>query len=407
MKIRVFIAAGTLLLAALGCRDDAKSPTEPASTAPQADVSAAAKRAQTGFRLAQIEAGYGHTCGIARGGEAYCWGDDFFGQLGNGLPLADADVPASVSGGLTFIQVSPGFYHTCGLTQVGKAYCWGLNFKGEVGNGSSANHITEPTPVAGGLTFTQVSAGQFFTCALTTGGEAYCWGGDDFGQLGNGAPLAIANTPSPVAGGLTFTQISAGPSHTCAVTRVGDAYCWGLDAQGQLGNGAPLADTSVPSRVAGGLTFAQVSAGRSHTCGITTGGQAYCWGSDFQGQLGNGAPAALMYAPAAVVGELTFRQVSVGSDHSCGLTRRGNAYCWGFDDRGQLGNGGPLSNTDTPSLVAGRLRFAQLDAGLYHTCGLTKGRRRAYCWGSDVEGQLGNGTRGATDTPTPVSAPGL
>jgi alpha-tubulin suppressor-like RCC1 family protein len=315
-------------------------------------------------------------------------------------------MPALVAGGVRFTQISSGSYHSCGLTKIGKAYCWGLNGEGAVGNGTPDNLITVPSAVAGGLTFTQIAVGGSHTCGLTISGEAYCWGWDVNGQLGNGVPLVSANTPSPVAGGFTFTQISAGLVHTCGVTRGGEAYCWGTDSFGQLGNGLPLANTNVPSPVAGGLTLTQVNAGSSHTCGLTTGGQAYCWGSDAQGQLGHGALFG-SNVPSLVLGGFTFTQVSVGFGHSCGVTKSGEAYCWGFDSFGQLGNGSSLANRDVPSLVAGGLKFAQVSAGLYHTCGLTRGGGQAYCWGRDGNGELGNGATGATDTPSPVSAPGL
>jgi alpha-tubulin suppressor-like RCC1 family protein len=391
-------------LGGISCgNDEAVAPTDPGA----AEAGPLAARARTGFRLASIEAGGFHTCGLTRGRrQTYCWGSDFTGELGNGNPLANANVPSPVAGGLTFTQVSAGRSQTCGLTKEGKAYCWGGNGDGELGNGAPfGSIITVPSPVIGGLRFTSLSAGGN-TCGLTTGGQAYCWGSDLFGQLGNGAPLASVNTPSPVAGGLTFTHISAGLIHTCAVTSGGKAYCWGTDFFGQLGNGSPQANTNVPSPVAGGLPFTQVSAGSSHTCGVTTGGQAYCWGLDAQGQLGNGALSG-SNVPALVVGGLTFTQVSVGSGHSCGVTKRGEAYCWGQDNFGQLGDGTPLADRTVPSLVAGGLKFTQVSAGLFHTCGLTRGGRQAYCWGIDSRGELGNGATGATNAPSPVTAPAL
>lgn len=144
-----------------------------------------------------------------------------------------------------------------------------------------------PVAVAGGLTFAQVSAGWDVTCAVTTTGLAHCWGYNGAGALGNGS---MTNTPTPtrVSGGLTFAMVSPGHGefHSCGVTTGGAAYCWGDNDTGELGNGTTTSTT--PVSVAGGLTVAQVSAGYRHTCGVTTDGAGYCWGDNYWGALGIG-----------------------------------------------------------------------------------------------------------------------
>jgi alpha-tubulin suppressor-like RCC1 family protein len=393
-------ASALLMLTLLGACGVDREPTAPTVGEPSA------ASARTLFRLASIDAGGFQTCGVTKGRpQTYCWGSDFSGELGNGPPLANTNVPSSLAGGVTFTQVSAGTGHSCGLTSEGKAYCWGGNSDGQLGTGAPFGSIgTAPAPVAGGFTFTQLSAGGRHTCGLNVSGQAYCWGSDLFGQLGNGAASARVNTPSSVAGGLTFTQISTGLIDTCAITQAGKAYCWGSDFFGELGNGFPQAQTSAPSPVSGGLVFMQVSAGSSQTCGVTTRGQAYCWGLNANGQLGTGVLSG-SNVPSPVAGGLTFIQVSVGSNHSCGVTRRGEAYCWGLDNFGQLGNGSPLVDVNAPSLVAGGLRFITVTAGLFHTCGITRGGRQAYCWGLGNSGELGNGVSGSMAVPSPVSAP--
>jgi len=170
---------------------------------------------------------------------------------------------------------------------------------GELGDGTTVER-TSPTPVAGGLTFAQLGrVGFYHTCGVTFDGAAYCWGDNTWGQLGDGTTTW---EPSPVlvAGGLTFAAVSAGSYHTCGVTSGGAAYCWGGNSAGELGDGTFTQRTS-PVAVAGGLMFATVSAGDSHTCGVTTGGAAYCWGDNPSGQLGNGTTGGGSLTPERVV----------------------------------------------------------------------------------------------------------
>ena len=194
----------------------------------------------------------------------------------------------------------------------------------------------------------------------------------------------------------TFAAVDAGGTHTCGVTTRGVAYCWGSNARGSLGDGT-LTIRTTPVPVSDGLTFATVSAGGGHTCGLTTSGVAYCWGQNVDGQVGDGTTADRT-TPVLVSLGLTFAAVSSGWYHTCGVTTSGVAYCWGNNTAGQLGDGTSTSRT-TPGLVSGALTFAAVDAGRYHTCGVTTGGV-AYCWGNNAAGQLGDGT--TTDRTTPV-----
>jgi alpha-tubulin suppressor-like RCC1 family protein len=196
-------------------------------------------------------------------------------------------VPVAVSGGLGFASVSVGVNHACGVTTTAAAYCWGFEYYGELGDGTdnpgNPTYRASPVAVLGGLTFAAVSAGSDRTCGLTTGGTAYCWGDNYTGWLGVGSPLPIdRSTPSPlpVIGGLTFAALSTGIGEpfTCGVMAGGAAYCWGSNNFGELGDGT-LAPRASPVAVSGGLTFASLSAGGLLACGVTTGGVAYCWGN--------------------------------------------------------------------------------------------------------------------------------
>jgi len=366
--------------------------------------------------FASVSPGFNHTCGVVTAGAAYCWGANYEGELGDGNTGNNSSTPVLVAGGLTFASVSAAFQYTCGATTSRAASCWGV-----VGD-------SVPDSVAGGLTFVSVSAGFAHACAVTTSGAAYCWGDNEWGQLGNGA-TSYSQTPVPVAGGLTFRAVSAGARHSCGVTTAGTAYCWGENTLGELGIGTPtgpeeclngdtLACSTTPVPVAGGLSFATVSAGGEGTCGVTTSGAAYCWGEN-GGLLGTdpsagpeqceipadwpaGGPIPCSRVPVEVPGGLTLSSVSAYKTDggACGLTPTGVAYCWG----GIANSWSPGSpNKFSPVAVPGGLTFATVSTGYFHACGVTSAGV-AYCWGNNESGELGDGT--TTDSSMPVKVAG-
>ncbi|MCA1683700.1 MAG: hypothetical protein LC708_01010, partial [Actinobacteria bacterium] len=307
--------------------------------------------------LLQIVAGGTHSCGLTPAGAAYCWGSDADGQLGDGTAGGNSPTPGAVSGGHTFASLAAGGRHTCGVRTDGAAYCWGYDHFGQMGDGTPGGVSPTPGAVTGGHTFASLATGDMHTCGVRSDGTAYCWGNDGNGQLGDGTTGPLANpTPGAVAGGHTWASLAAGGIHTCGVRPDGAAYCWGMDYYGQLGDGAtsPSA-TPTPGAVAGGHTFASLAAGLWHTCGVRTDGAAYCWGLDTQGQLGDGTVGSPddNPTPGAVAGGHTFASVDAGAFHTCGLRPDGAAYCWGNDGYGQLGDGTADPDNPTPAPVVG------------------------------------------------------
>lgn len=362
-------------------------------------------------RAVGISAGWLHSCGVLAGGGALCWGAGFDGRLGNGTSDHPVETPRPVSGP-PLARVSGGFQHSCGTTSTGVAYCWGKELAGELGDGVSSATRLAPVAVSGGLSFATVSAGNNFSCGVTTAGTGYCWGYGG-GRLGRGS-FGDDSTPAPLTGGLTFAMITTGKDvelqpvgngFACGLTTGGAAYCWGNNSHGELGDGGSSSH-SAPVPVAGGLTFATLSAGYQHVCGVTTSGAAYCWGNGSSGQLGNGS-AGGSNAPVPVSGGLLFSTIAAGSGHTCAVTTGGDAYCWGINTLGQLGTGVFAPDFSppqtTPVAVVGGLKFDSLAAGAAHTCGVTT-VGVMYCWGRGLDGQLGSpgGNRAA---PTAVFVP--
>ncbi len=350
-----------------------------------------------------VDGGFSHSCGITRDSLPYCWGLADSGRLGSGSTGVVAQ-PAAVTGGLKLVAVSAGAFHTCGLTAAGTAYCWGGNGSGQLGDGNGGTDSASPVAVSGGLTFRSIAAGFLHTCAVTTSNAAYCWGYNLDGELGDNNPLVNSDVPVPVSGGHAFQSVATLNFATCAVTTTGDAYCWGPNDRGILGNGTTGGSSAVPVKVSGGLTFAAVSGGVLHACGVTTSGAGYCWGADDNGRLGDGGANADTNAPSAVAGGLSLAAITAGSRHTCGLTTAGAAYCWGAASNGELGNGDAGTDRSSPVAVIGGLTFARIAAS-GHTCALT-GAGAAYCWGADFEGQLGDGPpQASSETPRLVIEP--
>jgi hypothetical protein len=262
--------------------------------------------------------------------------------------------PTPVATTLTFRSLAVGANHACGLADDGHAYCWGENRYGQLGAGPiDLEPHTVPTLAAGGQLFASLAAGEDFTCGLSADGAAYCWGSDDQRQLGSVAGAVACQSPSTlvyrctsspvlVPGVPAFASLVAGKNHACGLTASGAAWCWGNDNYGQLGDGLRTFNNgNAPTAVLGGLSFSSLGAGVGTTCGVTTtDGRAYCWGAHFNGALGTGESDISTTAtrPQPVYGDRRYRFV-LGGGTSCGLTTDHELYCWGDGSFGTLGTG--------------------------------------------------------------------
>jgi alpha-tubulin suppressor-like RCC1 family protein len=313
----------------------------------------------TRLAFALVSAGGWHACGLAGDGLAYCWGSNEFGALGNGS--ADQPTgPVRVSGGLRFTKLTAGGRHTCGITTDGRTFCWGARYGAAEGAGpdvcGSGGKISTLVACSraplllgdGSDRFTSLAAGGRHTCGVDAGGQAACWG--LWGSRAGPAPITVGGPP--------FTSLTSGDGYSCGLTSQGMAHCWGTNSNGQLGDGSTT-PRDEPAPVAGGLTFTSLSAGRSeslipeegHVCGLTQTGDVHCWGRNQSGQLGS--PASAPHASPTPVPLVRFRSVQAGSSHTCGLSLARLVYCWGANLGGQLGVSG-VAETSAPVVVAGQ-----------------------------------------------------
>ena len=358
------------------------------------------------WSFSQFTSNGGYTCALTTTGQAYCWGANNQGQLGNNS-TTNSRIPVAVQmpAGVSFQSIAAGSLHTCALTTTGQAYCWGANNQGQLGNNSTTNsRIPVAVQMPAGVSFQSIAAGSLHTCALTTTGQAYCWGYGGSGQLGNNS-TAVSRIPVAVQmpAGVSFQFIAAGYAHTCALTTTGQAYCWGYGDR--LGNNSTT-NSRIPVAVQmpAGVSFQSIAAGSLHTCALTTTGQAYCWGYGGSGQLGNNS-TAVSRIPVAVQmpAGVSFQFIAAGYYHTCALTNEGKAYCWGQGGSGRLGNN---STTDSRIPVAVQMpagvSFQSIAAGSIHTCALTT-QNKAYCWGLELGGDSITGSL----TPLAVSSAGV
>jgi alpha-tubulin suppressor-like RCC1 family protein len=335
-------------------------------------------------------------------GVPYCSGYNYYGQLGDGTEQ-NRCTPTRVllPEEVTFESVSLGRLHACGFTSQAALYCWGNNEYGQLGDRTEINRLT-PTPVhlPEGIVVVSYALGGNHTCVLTSQGDAYCFGENANGQLGDGT-LKDRSIPTRVLlpDGVTLQSIALGENHSCGLTKEGILYCWGSNEYAQLGDGS-WKDKSTPTRVSlpDGATFDSIALGISHTCGLTPKGTVLCFGNNEFGQLCDGEDMRLLQThatptPIKISEDIIFESIVLGGYHTCGLTTQGDTYCCGKNSEGQLGNG-TKKNNSTPTRISLPIDiiFESIALGKFHSCGLTP-ENAIFYWGNNYNGPFGDGTK--------------
>lgn len=368
------------------------------------------------LRMKGVAAGHHHTCALTASGEAWCWGENTWGQTGVS-PLSHP-LPSPVQTELRFAYIAAGSDHSCGVTQEGEAYCWGKNEFGQLGIGDEeVENSTVPLKVAraeGAVPFEKIYAGDGYSCAIDLNKKAFCWGRNEDGRLGNGQretswiPVEVMGEVDEegVVTPVEFAELSLGSNTmgtrstmTCGISVDGVGYCWGENEVLDHGIGAgtePLS-SSIPVRLAGGLEFTSISVGALHACGLTKTKEAYCWGRGVAGELGDGVSGVGNHhrkEPHPVESELEFSLIGAGLEQSCALTDTGELFCWGWMEGAE--------SWPEPRRMGGSQDwiFETLSSGDRHFCAIDA-ENVVFCWGSNFNDQLGN-TVGRVRIDTPV-----
>lgn len=369
-----------------------------------------------GKRISFITCSSTSTYAVGKQGVSYFWGrpDLDVVEYSHIPTLPESEISIDVN---SIVSFDAGVLHRCFLEADSSIYCWGKNGKGQLGNNSKENSDipveVDKSGVLKGKNITMLSAGHDHTCVLDENGKVYCWGGNNFGQLGNGhvqnSSFPVQVNTDGVLKGKTVKSVQCGSNHTCVLDSNGKTYCWGKNENMQLGDNTPI-NRSFPVEVntngaLKNIQIIQLSSGYDHNCGIDDKNQVFCWGGNNEGQLGKGH-ASPNYYPVKVevpdvIKEKKLVSIYCGGETTCILSEDGRAYCWGkVTGSGVDGNSPVPVDVSINGALDGK-RLVSLDIGDNHVCALDS-QGFPYCWGSNKDGQLGSGFLGISNTPYKV-----
>jgi len=358
------------------------------------------------FLAKAVSAGWAHTCAIATDGTLWCWGENYGGKLGIGSVERQRCPRQEISGENNWHIISCGLHSTCGIKDDHSLWCWGRNYFGQLGIGAQIPDYTdysEPQRVGQDNDWLWINVWRIHACAIKSNGYLYCWGGNEYGQLGLGDTV---NRNVPVEVGGMWKTVATGNSHTCGVKSDGTLWCWGWNWYGQLGIGEwgyvyPNPEYyTLPQSVTGETRWKEVATGWSHTCAIATDSTLWCWGNNYFGELGIGEKGNTN-VPLISALSSGWDKVSAGESQSCGHRDDSLVYCWGHNRDGRLGTGDYLDRR-VPEKIAMEKPIKTFTVGRYHACVIDMGNR-LYCFGNNEEGQLGLGDTENRSLPTLVT----
>jgi alpha-tubulin suppressor-like RCC1 family protein len=348
----------------------------------------------------QVTAAYGDTCVRRSDATAWCWGFNGLDSLGDGTTNNSSSPVAAINVGTGVAEISAGQYHTCARKTDGTVWCWGYDSDGEIGNGTS-NSWSAPVQVPTLSNVVQISTGYYHTCARKSDGTIWCWGAGSSGELGDGSGTTQW-IPIQVAGLTNAVDVSCGFDHSCARKSDGTAWCWGANDWGQLGDGTQNGHATPEQVTALGSTVAEISANNQYTCARKTDGTVWCWGNNTDAVIGDGTsndrllPVQVPGLPRGAV------QISAGDNSTCAILGDSTLWCWGSNFDGDIGDG-TTNLRSTPEQVTAIYPVAEVSVGV-HTCA-RKFDGTVWCWGHNSSGELGNGSTTPSYTPVQVPIP--
>jgi rubredoxin len=339
------------------------------------------------------------------GNRLWVTGSNTYGQLGDNTTVNQYTFIETITGGTNWQQVSTSLFHSAAIKTDGTLWCWGDNYFGQLGNNTITHRSSPVQTVAAGTNWKQVAGGEVHSAAIKTDGTLWCWGYNYYGQLGNNTRTHRSSPVQTVAAGTNWKQVSAGRNYTAAVKTDGTLWCWGENYQGQLGDGTDICKSSPIQTLAGGTNWKQVSCGGFHTAAIKTDGTLWLWGYNIRGQLGTNSTSYYFSPVQTISGGTNWKQVSCGATHTAAIKTDGTLWLWGTNSSGQLGDDTTTHKSSPVQTIAGGTDWKQVGCGASHTAAI-KTDGTLWCWGNNSYGQLGDGTQTHKSSPIQTTAAG-
>jgi alpha-tubulin suppressor-like RCC1 family protein len=326
-------------------------------------------------------------------------GDNTYGQLGTGDKVT-LSAFTGVSGGGSWLTAATGKAYSCGVQTSGALYCWGYNFYGQLGLGDTTQRLT-PTQVGSVTTWSIVAAGEATTCAIRTDQSLWCWGTNGFGSVGDGT---TTERDAPVhIGSASWKSIDLGSDLTCGVQTGGTLWCWGYNGAGELGIGNTNTPQKSPVQVGSATTWSQVSTGYAFGCAVRTNGTLWCWGVNADGEVGDGTTTNRT-SPVQVGTATDWSSVTAGYSSACALKTTGTVWCWGFNQYGEVADGTTTTPVKSPKQVgSGTSWTSVVNVGDAYCA--QRNDNTLWCWGYNGTGQLGLGDQTNRTSPVQISSP--
>lgn len=344
-----------------------------------------------------ISAGTLHTLAIKNDGSLWAWGDNTYGQLGDGSGIGK-NTPVRIGTANNWSKVDAGYYHSVAIKTDGSIWAWGSNGSGQLGDGTDIDK-NEPVQIGTATNWNQISAAFDFTIAIKNDGTLWAWGSNFYGQLGDGTTID-KNIPTQTGAATNWAKIAAGFRHSIATKTDGTIWAWGINPSGQLGDGTNIVKTS-PAQIGIATDWNQISAGVEHSIAVKTNGTIWAWGSNFYGQLGDGTNTDTN-VPIQIGIANNWSKIGAGEYHSMVIKTDGTLWGWGTNFWGQLGDGTAFNDKKIPTQTGTGSNWNQVVAGNGHTIA-TQTDASLYAFGKNTDGQLGNGNSATQTTPVVIS----